>query len=96
MYNTSWVAKPRTEVTVMVRVASLFSQLLSLIPRTTFQQLVAKHGAENPATRTGIRSIVPTPAGFGIAGTLRNRPPRPLTGKTSLKNIMISRKAKSS
>jgi hypothetical protein len=49
MYNTSWVAKPKTEVTMMVRVASLFSQLLSLIPRPTFQQLVAKHGAEKGA-----------------------------------------------
>jgi hypothetical protein len=33
----------------MVRVASLFSQLLSLIPRVEFQRLVREHGAERHA-----------------------------------------------
>lgn len=33
----------------MVRVASLFSQLLSLIPRVEFQRLVREHRAEKHA-----------------------------------------------
>ena len=79
------------------QLVALQSRRLALLEPVHLSGLMglARSSLRNPTARPGERSTAPTPAGFGTAGALRNRPPRPPTGKTRPKNAMISKEPKS-